>query len=133
MIRWFGPQVNKAVLTEARRRVLKACLLVEATVKTSMKLGGRTESGMLEKGKKPGKINTYRSKPGEIPRVQTGTLRRSITHELHPILPIGYVGTQTEYAKFLEMGTRHMAPRPFLRPGLHASEPGIKLIFEGGV
>ena len=31
---------------------------------------------------------------------------------------VGYVGTNTGYGTFVELGTRKMQPRPFLGPGL---------------
>jgi phage gpG-like protein len=128
MLIWHGEKVMKALRNDARTKVRKTILLVEKDIKMSMRLGGRTESGMLEgkgskrvdpvTGRKADRINTFRSKPGEVPRVQTGVLRRSITHEMHDTLPIGRVGTNVEYSKWLEFGTRRMKPRPFIRPSL---------------
>jgi len=147
---WDGDKVKLKVKKGARRRVRKACLIVEAFCKKSMKKGGRTETGYSEMtkymtrtgkmrrrrretgtGKKLAKIGTYRSKEGEVPRVQTGTLRRSITHEMDTILPIGRVGTNLPYSAFLEKGTPKMKPRPFLRPALHKSIAAIMQLFRG--
>ena len=146
---WRGDEAIKRVGNRARRNVLEACVLVENLVKMSMKKGGRTESGELETigyvtktgglrqkrvepgtGRKAEKIGTYVSKPGEVPRVQFARLKGSITHELHPVLPIGRVGTNVIYGKFLELGTGRMAPRPFMRPAMHRAEPIIKGMFE---
>jgi len=129
MLKWHGRQVMATLGVESRKRVTTSVLLVEAKVKTSMKKGGRTASGYLEEGQKPGKINAFRSKPGEVPREQEGTLKRSITHEVHPTLPIGRVGTNLPYGKMLELGTPNMKARPFLRPALHQLEPVIIGIF----
>lgn len=128
---WYGDKAYAAVRSDARRKVREACLATEREIKSSMRLGGRTESGMAvlkegtkgtmidpTTGAKAGKINSYRSRPGEIPRVQTGTLRRSYTHEMDPVMPVGRVGTNLVYAKFLEFGTRFMAPRPHVRVAL---------------
>ena len=55
--------------------------------------------------------------------VKTGNLRDSITHE-----PEGenteVIGTNVEYAPFVELGTVKMAARPYLRPAAegHAAE-----------
>ncbi len=108
---WHGNKVSSKIQNEARRRVREAALVVEKNAKGLMVRGGRTASGFLESiegrrrepgtGKRPGKIGSYVSRPGEPPRVQTGTLRRSITHEMHPTLPIARVGTNVFYACIL--------------------------------
>lgn len=62
-------------------------------------------------------------------RVDTGNLRRSITHELgqHDALnPYVRIGTNVEYGLFQEIGTRFMAAQPYLRPALEAIRRLIK-------
>lgn len=60
------------------------------------------------------------SAPGDPPAVNTGRLRQSIT--ALQISPGRWrVGTNVEYAIFLEWGTRKMAPRPFMRPAVEKS------------
>lgn len=51
-----------------------------------------------------------------------GRLRQSITWELGANSEGLYVdvGSNVEYALFVEMGTRYMAARPYLRPALAA-------------
>ena len=145
---WHGNRVMAAIKADARAKVLKACLLMEADVKMSMRKGGRVESGEMEwqnytgrkgdtrrrrveagTGKRAEKVGSYASKEGEVPRVQTGTLRRSITHEVSSVLPIGRVGTNVVYSKWLEFGTRRMKPRPFMRPSILRIMPMLKGIF----
>lgn len=51
--------------------------------------------------------------------VDTGNLRRSITHELgqHDKLnPYVRIGTNVEYGLFQEIGTERMPAHPYLRP-----------------
>ena len=125
-MKWYGGWALAELKKDARKKVLEACIVTKKYVKESMKAGGRTESGFAVKGKDPetgakaGRINSYRSKPGEVPRVQTGTLRRSYTHELHPTLPLGRMGTNIFYGKLLEFGTMRVAARPHVRPALAA-------------
>lgn len=47
-------------------------------------------------------------------KYKTGTLRESITYEVHK--HYATVGTNIEYAVFLEYGTKNMGPYPFMRP-----------------
>lgn len=157
---WHGKKVSDKLHNLARTRVGQSAMIVESEAKGLMKKGGRTESGSLPKGQDTRtKINTYRSRPGEPPRVQTGTLRRSITTEMHPTMPIARAGTNLFYAKLLELGYPggkiirpktakalrwvdesgvHYAksvrqgaiePRPFMRPALHRAEPIIRAMW----
>lgn len=57
--------------------------------------------------------------------VDTGTLKNSIlTEKLEPTVAI--VGPHTEYAQFVEFGTRHMAARPYLTPA--AQKAKVKFV-----
>jgi len=67
--------------------------------------------------------------------VDTGRLRSSITSNVRLIgtrsegglrAPItGTVGSDVKYASYVELGTRKMAARPFLRPALAAAEGDV--------
>lgn len=48
--------------------------------------------------------------------VDTGRLRSSVTHMTKPSDGAVYVGTNVEYGPCVELGTVHMAARPFLKP-----------------
>ena len=67
------------------------------------------------------------SAKGHAP-VDTGTLRRSITHELgkRGFEQFVRVGTNIEYAIFQELGTRFHPAHPFLRPALSEIEQFVK-------
>ena len=177
MLIWHGHEAMKTLLADARRKVRTACLMVEADVKASMKKGGRVESGEMEwqgyigragderrrrvevgTGKRAERINSYRSKEGDVPRVQTGRLKGSITTDMHETMPIGRVGTNVIYGKWLEFGIPggkkivakgkmlrwasggkvHFAksviqgaikPRPFMRPSLMRMQAAIVAMF----
>lgn len=45
---------------------------------------------------------------------RTGRLRNSISHARDD--DAAYIGTNVEYAPFVELGTSRMKPRPYLRP-----------------
>jgi HK97 gp10 family phage protein len=55
--------------------------------------------------------------------VDVGRLQSSITWRLATDSRglLGVVGTKTEYAPYVEFGTRYMAAQPFLRPALAAA------------
>lgn len=56
--------------------------------------------------------------------VDTGNLRASITHEVDAGDGAVYVGTNVEYAPYVELGTSRQKAQPFLRPA--ASEHGAQ-------
>lgn len=67
-----------------------------------------------------GAAKTYATGQNGGPNVDTGRLRGSITWRLGRDGESIYadVGTNVEYAIYLEKGTRYMTARPFLTPAL---------------
>ena len=60
---------------------------------------------------------------------KTSTLKRSITHKIIAAENTAIVGSNVEYAPFVEKGTSKWAGKPFLRPALAANLKAIKRIF----
>lgn len=56
--------------------------------------------------------------------VDTGNLRGSITYEVDAGDNAVYIGTNVEYAPYVELGTPRQEAQPFLRPA--ASEHGTR-------
>lgn len=56
--------------------------------------------------------------------VDTGRLRNSITHDTEEAEQAAYIGTNVEYAAYVELGTSKTRAQPFLRPAVtdHAAE-----------
>lgn len=48
--------------------------------------------------------------------VDTGRLRNSITHETDP--ETVYIGTNVEYAPYVELGTHRQKAKPYLKPAM---------------
>lgn len=62
------------------------------------------------------------SAPGEPPSGDTGYLGASINHTIEVReTVVAVVKANANYGIYLELGTRFMAPRPFLRPALMAA------------
>lgn len=62
--------------------------------------------------------------------VRTGRLRNSITNVVEMAEQAVYIGTNVEYAAFVELGTSRMAPRPYLRPAIENHAAEYKELFE---
>ena len=105
----------KKINTNMGKAITKACLLVERSAKENMSPDSPSE-------------------PGQPPAVVTGRLRASITHRLegggNEAETTGYVGTNVEYAKWLEFGTSKMEPRPFLTPALELHRGEIRTLID---
>ena len=114
-VKWYGNELKKKMRAQIVKNMTTACLFLEADIKKSLT------------GKSP-------SSPGEPPGKITGTLGRSITHEVEKRLTIviGRVGTNIIYAIPLEFGTSKMAARPFIRPGLERNKTKLGRIMMVG-
>lgn len=84
-----------------------------------------TEIGIVVTGK--AKVNSP---------VDTGRLRGSITNEVKPSEKAVYIGTNVEYAPYVEYGHRvgtsgaFVPPQPYLKPAVENSRSEIKSIVE---
>lgn len=65
-----------------------------------------------------------------IPGYVGGTLKTSITHLVVKEEKAAYIGTNVEYGIYVEMGTKKMEARPFLRPAATDHKGTYKNILE---
>lgn len=61
--------------------------------------------------------------------VDTGRLRNSITHIVDEDTSHVIIGTNVEYAPYVELGTRRQKPQPFLKPAANDHYSTYKGIF----
>lgn len=61
--------------------------------------------------------------------VDTGRLRNSITHIVDEGGKCAVIGTNVEYAPYVELGTRHHGPQPYLKPAAEDHESTYRSIF----
>lgn len=61
--------------------------------------------------------------------VDTGRLRNSITHIVDEGGKCAVIGTNVEYASYVELGTRHQKPQPYLKPAAEDHESTYRSIF----
>ena len=62
--------------------------------------------------------------------VDTGRLRNSITSTVDSGEKAAYIGTNVEYAPYVEMGTSRMREQPFLRPAAQDHGAEYRAILE---
>lgn len=65
--------------------------------------------------------------------VDTGRLRNSITHEVEMGDKSAIIGTNVEYAAFVELGTSKMKARPYLRPAAESHSEEYKALVEAAL
>lgn len=62
--------------------------------------------------------------------VRTGDLRKYLSHKYLKAEKAAYIGTNIEYAPYVEYGTRNMTERPFLRNAAQNYSDEYKAILE---
>ena len=119
-VKWYGDDYFAKAKKEMGRRLTKAAIFLNREIKVDLSVAVV---------KADGKIN--RSAPGEPPRKEYGELRRSMTYEVDRNKLSAIVGTNKIYGKYLELGTKHMAARPFLRPAVDEHQKKLNDILLG--
>lgn len=123
---WRGKEFTDVVRKNTERLLRRSAVVLQREMKTTLSHPGH---GIHHPGA------SYRSSAeGDPPTVQTGHLRRSIqidlgTARFHSRNPHIAVGTRVDYGFFLEYGTIHMLPRPWLRRSMIAANPKIQKLF----
>ena len=115
---WYGDQVISSVRNAKRGGLEAASLIVEGSATL------RAPVGKYGPGAKSGPAGTYRSGPMSGQRQVGGNLRSSITHRVVSDEE-AHIGTNVDYAPYVEQGTSKMAAQPFLRPALDENEGRI--------
>ena len=112
-------KARKAAETAAEKNVDRARLAVETTAKKLIAKGPK--SGILyhrPQTKVKRNLSEWHraSAPGQPPATDTGILINSIESKREGMT--AWVWTEKEYGKWLEFGTRDIAPRPWLGPAV---------------
>lgn len=104
---------DEPIAADLKRRGLQ----VQRVVKRSLKQAG------TGRAYKRGSVIHIASAPGQPPATDTGRLAASITEQLSrdDYGLVERIGSNVEYALPLEIGTRFMEARPYLRRGLEAA------------
>lgn len=104
-VKWHGAEVINTVSNKLEVAIMKAVLIVEADAK-------------------------------KMCPVDTGRLRASITHEVLKLaddIYQGRIGTNVEYAEYVELGTDKMPAQPYLRPALENNRDKIEKLIRAAL
>lgn len=119
-------------------RMEAAAIHLTGAIKVNISVPSRTVKFKQGRGGKFRKVlgprGSDRSKPGEFPHRDYGTLRQSITWDIRDDgdVVVARVGTPVGYSRFLEFGCAKMAARPFLRRTLKEEQETLRQIVERG-
>lgn len=111
---WHGDEFLKIVESEMQKRLATAAEVVRAEAVRSI----RTPYPPA-------------STPGNPPHSRSGAsgLLGSVFYDVDSAKHEAIVGTPLKYGLYLELGTKKMAARPWLRPALERCRAKIKAIF----
>lgn len=109
----------------------KAAIYLKGKIKEALNTTGEPYLASQGPGGRHYK-NEEVSAPGENPHKMIGNLQRSVAHAMEPDKKTAYVGSNLDYALFLEVGTSKMAARPFFLPTLKAEADTISKIIATG-
>lgn len=91
------------------------------------------DAGRIRRGRP--RVPHQASAPGDPPAVDEGKLRASygFNVERGSIEDVLVFGTGDPKAKYLEFGTRHILPRPHLRPLMNRNRPRVREVLADGI
>ena len=120
--------LEKLASTEPLKAVAAAAYAIQSNAIKNIR---QNTDGTPQQRYRPKRI-AFASQPFEFPNSDTGVLVGSIQVEIIDSLknPTALVGSNHEYAKFLEFGTRNMAPRPWLGLAAQNEADTIKKHFQ---
>lgn len=112
---WRGRELTQQLRKEIEGRLAEAGEVVASKVRRNISTSSRSQG---------------RSNPAGMPHADTGRLRNSVTYEVDKQALTVKIGTNVEYAPFLELGTLHMDERPFLIPTAEDMRDDVRDIFK---
>ncbi len=149
---WEGDRFFLLATNETVKAMKKAAIYAQGVAKEM--IGGVGSGRLYRRRRQKGKRGSFAasdfhraSAPGDPPARDTGILANSVSHtvKVKGLVVSGQVGSDIdkirskdptsdpEYGLFLEMGTKNMAARPWLRPSLIKSTPMIEKFFRNAL
>lgn len=119
---YLAESLNTGIKNELERRGVRT---TKALRNAELEVLSGTRSG-----KKYKRLPNRSSAPGEAPATQSGTLRREWSEDtlMEGNRMVSRLTSNTEYAGYLEDGTRKMEPRPYVERIIDKAMPEIEKI-----
>lgn len=124
-LHWYGPKRLAEVEAELGRRITACAIVVTQRARRLIGTEGASTAPGRTRGTKL-RYGTNPSTPGNPPHKQTGRLLASVAYEVVKL--VGRAGTNVLYGRWLELGTRWMRARPWLRRALAESRAKMRAI-----
>lgn len=131
-LKFYKSEVMTAINQSASRKMSEAVNVIRNKVIDTLSGTRKYDSSRLRYV--PGTRKRYQaSSPGEPPAIATSDLFKSISTSVEKELGgvVGKVGTDQIQGKMMELGTRHVAPRPWLRISFEKVERKVMTILGG--
>jgi len=139
-VRWYGDRVAAGLERSAAEGVQRAATLVQTRARL---LANRPAKRIRKKrtrstsaGPKGSQYTEYvGSTPGSPPMVRTSFGRRNVLVEFSRAKLVARVGPAANavYMAYLELGTKTIRPRPWLKPALQQSLPAIRALLSSAL
>jgi HK97 gp10 family phage protein len=111
----FNDKFIDGVEKQLKDNLFKAAVYLKTKIKERLNVTGNPILASRGPGGRHYRNETV-SAPGDAPHKMLGNLQRSIAHAVDSDGKTAYVGSNLDYALYLEIGTSKMAARPFFRP-----------------
>jgi hypothetical protein len=133
-VKWTPEVANRQIRSWARKSLEAASIVIVNTCKSNLSHSGtgrRVAGGAVvpHAGGRGRRIyGAFRSAAGSFPFKQSGRLRASVTYVIDENNLVARIGTNVNYGRWLEIGTRRLRPRPWLRPSMAQATPQVRRI-----
>lgn len=125
-VEWRGEEAQRKVDAMAVALLRQAGMLIVGRAKQLLSVPGTGRA----KGKKAGPVT--HAPPGQPPYKQTGRGRASVTYEVDEKALVMRAGTNVDYMRHLELGTRRgIRPHPWLRRAVAEVRAQLEALMAG--
>ncbi len=139
-INWYGDVAGRRLESAAAAAIQRAGLLLMTRARLLASVPAKRIRRRRGRGTSAGPRGSQytqfvASRPGQPPALRTGFGRRNIDMEFLAARLVARIGARrnADYMSYLEVGTRRIAPRPWLKPAIDQTRGAIMSLLETGL